>query len=296
MRTGRGLGGRVMEAYYLLSSALGGAEAKVQATVNNVEATKARVRKATGVDLKGMHMLDIGPGQQLRHMRAFSADNDVEGIDMDIIPQELSIAAYTEMLKRNSVTRVAKTLVRKGIGVDRRFESQLAAKVGLEKFKVLPIHRMDAAAMTFPDGHFDCVYSYSVFEHIDRPEAALQEVKRTLKPGGIAYISVHIYSSHSGQHDPKMLVQDKPEPPLWPHLRDKYKNTVAPSAYLNKVRFDEWTAMFERVMPGVRWEHEKQEYLLDQLKEIHAAGEMADWSEEELLTLNFIAIWQKPKS
>ena len=96
-------------------------------------------------------------------------------------------------------------------------------------------------------------------------------------------------------HDPKMLVQDKPEPPLWPHLREKYEHTVSPSAYLNKVRFEEWEKMFSRVMPGVQWSHERQDYLAEPLREIRAGGELEGWSDEELLTLNFIAIWQKPK-
>lgn len=42
----------------------------------------------------------------------------------------------------------------------------------------------DAHSIPFMNESFDCVFSYSVFEHLHNPYVALQEVARVLKPGG----------------------------------------------------------------------------------------------------------------
>lgn len=289
------LGDRVTEAYYLLAARLGGAEGLARATIDDWNATRERVRRELDVELKGLRMLDIGPGQQLRHMRCFSIDNEVEGIDMDVIPQALRLPDYLEMARRNSAARVAKTIVRKALGVDRRFLEALGDALGVHRFPPLTVRRMDASRMAFPDGSFGCVYSYSTFEHVDRPEEALAEVKRVLAPGGVMYVSIHLYSSHCGQHDPKMLLQSQPEPPFWPHLRPAWAHTVVPSTYLNEVRLPDWQAMFERVFPGVRFAYDRQDATLaGPLSELRAGGELAGWTDDELLTLNLVALWRKP--
>ena len=47
-------------------------------------------------------------------------------------------------------------------------------------------------SLPLEDNYFDCVYAFSVFSHIDFLEHAwLLELKRILKPGGIAYLTTH---------------------------------------------------------------------------------------------------------
>ena len=46
----------------------------------------------------------------------------------------------------------------------------------------------DARAMPFPDGEFDAVWSIWVLEHVPNPEQALREIRRVLKPNGVAYL------------------------------------------------------------------------------------------------------------
>lgn len=46
----------------------------------------------------------------------------------------------------------------------------------------------DARAMPFPDGEFDGLWSVWVLEHIPNPEQALREIRRILKPGGVAFL------------------------------------------------------------------------------------------------------------
>lgn len=47
--------------------------------------------------------------------------------------------------------------------------------------------------LPYPDGHFDLVFNHSVFTHIDagRQDRWLTELRRVLRPGGIALLTVH---------------------------------------------------------------------------------------------------------
>lgn len=43
--------------------------------------------------------------------------------------------------------------------------------------------------LPFPDGSFDVVFSHALFEHLSEPSAALQEIRRVLRPGGLVALS-----------------------------------------------------------------------------------------------------------
>ncbi len=53
--------------------------------------------------------------------------------------------------------------------------------------------KADAAELPFTDGSFDIVTALDVIEHLDSDVAALRELNRVLRPGGIAVISVPAY-------------------------------------------------------------------------------------------------------
>jgi SAM-dependent methyltransferase len=48
----------------------------------------------------------------------------------------------------------------------------------------------DATAMPFPDGRFDRVIAAEVLEHIPADQAAMNEIARVLRPGGVAAVTV----------------------------------------------------------------------------------------------------------
>ena len=48
----------------------------------------------------------------------------------------------------------------------------------------LPIQQTSGVTLPYPDGTFDVVLSFDVFEHIPDSDAHLSEVRRVLKPGG----------------------------------------------------------------------------------------------------------------
>jgi SAM-dependent methyltransferase len=259
------------------------------------ERTSARVAKARGTSgpLENLSGLDIGPGQQLGCLRCFSLKNEMTGIDTDVIARGFSPLDYLRMLRHNTAQRTAKTLVRKLLGVDASFAAQIAEHFGVRRFPEFRVLRMSATQMRFPDESFDFVYSHSVFEHIDDPEAALREVRRVLKPGGVADISIHLYTSHSGSHDPKVFAQGT-DPPLWPHLREAYKHTVHPNTYLNKVSLEQWREMFARVMPGTELSYDSQAWeLSERLSTLRESGELSEYSDEELMTVNLVGSWSK---
>lgn len=58
--------------------------------------------------------------------------------------------------------------------------------------QVFPVTVYDGHHLPFPEGHFDVVYSSSVLEHVPHLDALLVEMKRVLKPGGMA---VHVVPS-----------------------------------------------------------------------------------------------------
>ena len=57
--------------------------------------------------------------------------------------------------------------------------------VGLDLFSDQADICGDAHSLPFQDASFDCVFSYTVLQHLHNPFLGIQEVKRVLKPGGI---------------------------------------------------------------------------------------------------------------
>lgn len=51
--------------------------------------------------------------------------------------------------------------------------------------KFADLKQDDATRMSFPDEHFDAVYSFHALEHIPNYRQALKEMRRVLRPGGV---------------------------------------------------------------------------------------------------------------
>jgi hypothetical protein len=83
--------------------------------------------------------------------------------------------------------------------------------------------------------------------------------------------------------------------PYWPHLRSQHRDRVQAFAYINKLSLDDWRRVFSTELPGVNFAHDMDRgHLPEVLGKLRADGELTGYTDEELLTHNFIMIWQKP--
>ncbi len=63
------------------------------------------------------------------------------------------------------------------------------------------LREMNAEALDYPEGTFDCLVSISTFEHFLNPDRVLKEMFRVLKPGGWALVTTEpIWSAWHGHH------------------------------------------------------------------------------------------------
>jgi SAM-dependent methyltransferase len=269
---------------------------KVRRLLDQFRAVEHQVRGEWGMGLENLRILDIGPGQQLTAMIWFSRRNEVVGIDLDVVAQRFNPVTIVRMLRSNGVVRTVKTTGRKAFGLDRRHWNEVMRQLELESLPDLRVHQMDAREMTFSDESFDFVYSRVVFEHVADPGAAIDEIVRVLRPGGVAYIRLHLYTSPGGSHDPRLLSGRGIEAGMWPHLRPELEHEVRPHAYLNELRLHEWQELFSSRMPGVRFfldrgENRRYEQHARALK---SGGALSDFDLDELLSDALIATWKKP--
>jgi SAM-dependent methyltransferase len=67
----------------------------------------------------------------------------------------------------------------------------------------VPVARAEAARLPFPDGTFDCVTSFDVLYHrwVEDDRAALAELVRVLRPGGLLLVRVPALKILWGAHD-----------------------------------------------------------------------------------------------
>jgi SAM-dependent methyltransferase len=76
------------------------------------------------------------------------------------------------------------------------FRSRFAALFGAYETADLEMtdvdHQVDLCELPFANGSYDCVYASHVLEHIKEDSRALSEIRRILRPNGIAILPVPI--------------------------------------------------------------------------------------------------------
>jgi len=89
--------------------------------------------------------------------------------------------------------QVTRLLRERGIEVvpfDYRAELSEPTVEPLERFPEISAHYSpDPVALPFEDASFDTVLSCGVLEHVEQPDASLDEIRRVLKPGGTFYVT-----------------------------------------------------------------------------------------------------------
>lgn len=274
-----------------------GIRIETEELIGEIRRVEASLKDYYGVILRGKHILEVGVGQLPRQVAYFGVHNRIVGIDLDVIPQGFRIWEYFQLLRSNGPKRLAKTVARKMMGMDREFGRQLLEILKIDRLPSVKLCAMDAKNMTFASNSFDFIYSFNVFEHLPDPAGVLKEIVRVLKPGGCVVCHFHLFTSDSGCHDVKILSGDRQNMPFWPHLRPRYQQLVENAAYINQLRIAQWGPIFESVLPGAKfelWKDPDLERLMYELDSLKKGGELTNFSDEELLTKIFVCYWQKP--
>jgi SAM-dependent methyltransferase len=87
-------------------------------------------------------------------------------------------------------------LAREAVGVEVDDEA-----LALARSRGLDVREAQAGALPFADGSVDVVTSFDVLEHLDDDVAAGREIRRVLRPGGAAIVTVPAYSWLWTEHD-----------------------------------------------------------------------------------------------
>jgi ubiquinone/menaquinone biosynthesis C-methylase UbiE len=248
-----------------------------------------------GAPLVNCDLLEIGPGQTRLFLMVTGLTNHAIGVDQEPTPDHLGLREIWKIWRDNGSFRAVKTLGRHLLGIDRKTRTELARQLGVRRSSLKThIHLGDAQALPFEDASFDAVVSTSVFEHLSDPAKAAAEVARVLRPGGVAHMITHLYTSHTGAHDVRLFLDPKALPP-WPHLREATRGLVQPNSYLNEWRLAQYRRAFEDHWPGHSdWlgieEHPSQA----DLDALRAKGELQEYNDEELRASVLVTSWRKP--
>jgi SAM-dependent methyltransferase len=142
---------------------------------------------------------------------------------------------------------------------------------------------------------FDLVTSVAAFEHFLNVPAVVKELYRVIKPGGLVWVLVHLFSSPSGGHNVSLVqvpLRNIPrgiEP--WDHLRKRRLPFHVP---LNEWRRDQYLEEFQRHFEILKHycAMREGEYLLTPQIE----NELSDFSRDELTCGAYVIAGRKPLS
>jgi SAM-dependent methyltransferase len=123
-------------------------------------------RFARRVEIAGARVLEIGSDPQMQVLRRLAASGAREAVGVNNSPE-----LWAGRAEREIVAGAARLL------------------------------DADAAALPFPDGSFDHVFSVAVFEHLLDLPGALAEMRRVVAPGGVVYAAFGpLWSGCKGHH------------------------------------------------------------------------------------------------
>lgn len=254
----------------------------------------ARIEATLGGPLRGRRILEIGPGQDRLRSSLLALDNRVVGLDLDVVPDRLGAAEALRILRSNGPARLVKTAARRVLleRIERRAWLEAWGQAELGRFEQIQGDVCHPHALLGP---FDVVASWSVFEHLGDPAAALRNAVAWLAPGGVLYVGIHLYTSNTGHHDIRAFGSGA-KLPAWGHLRAETRAAIRPSAVLNRWRLRDWRQLFAGLEGGA------DEFLetydcrtrLGPLLTPELREELSDYSDEELFTVDAFFRWQKP--
>ena len=255
------------------------------------------ITRLTGRPLTDLRILDLGCGTNAPlTLTLHAAGCAVTGVDA-VLGHRWGLGVrpsrYTSYVREVGPLKTLRKLAGE-LAYDRVYYQTLSQAVGMPLTeKGLDLRAMDVQNPQLPKDAFDVIHSNATWEHIPDVTAANRTVAGALRPGGIAYIEIHLFPSLSGGHDlpwitPGRTVLGDVQP--WQHLRNpKWQAPV----YLNRMRERDYRRAFEgtRGLEIVEWETEfteGREYLTNQVR-----AALPDYTDEELTKRSIIVVVKK---
>lgn len=271
------------------------AESATRKLYNWVKSQETLIEKSLEKPVVNLRILELGPGQGMQRAVYFGQKNEVIGLDLDVIRASYSLGDYLWMARKNGVGRMMKTLGYQWIKKP-PIEAAWKKILGTKQLKYPRVVYGDICKAPPEVGEIDLAVSWSVFEHLSDPRAAMKNLIDHLRPGGGIFTSIHLYTSISGHHDIRAFSGGLDTLPLWGHLRPALASQIVPSAYLNQWRLADWRCLFGEMTPGYSEILETAD--IPQVYGPKLAGalreELKAYTDEELLCLNALYIWKKP--
>jgi len=264
----------------------------VAVALERIHRDEQRIARCLGKPIRQLDILEIGGGQQMERARYFGINNQVTAIDLDVIPCGFDLGSYLRMFQENGFGRLAKTVGRKLLLVDRGKQLAWEKALGITNLPTPTFIQGDICQAIPKPEAYDIVVSWSTFEHLSEPKIALQNAIRSLRPGGVLYIGIHLYTSNSGHHDLRAFTGFPL--PFWAHLRASTSHLIQPSSYLNEWRLSQWRSLFEQEAKG--YEEFLESYGSEQYLTSDIRSELSEYADEELCTVDAFYVWQKPRA
>jgi len=287
--------GRLLEKVREKFGRLGHEDEAVRGKLAQVTALRQQLKDTFGVEWHQCKLLDVGCGQLLGNACIFGVDNEVVGIDMALPFKVPYVADFVKSMRQCGMQRAVQTAVRQMLGMDRRFRNALMRRLAIRALPEIETHLMDAHKLVFDESSFDGLYSFSVFQCVSDPGMAAAQLCRVLKPGGVAYVQLHLYTSLGGSDHP-LLWAEPDKYPSWGHLRRSTPYYRKHGLPVNGWRLAQYKEIFGRIFDEVHYviyEAEQQQARLLLTPSIRA--ELAEYSEEELLTSTLTILGRKAK-
>lgn len=100
-------------------------------------------------------------------------------------------------------------------------------------------HHVDLQALPFADASYDIVYASHVLEHVPDDRAALREISRILRPGGLAILPVPIVAERTIEYDEPNPVESMHVRAPGPDYFDRYAEVFSRIQVFDSGRFPE---------------------------------------------------------
>ena len=141
------------------------------------------------------------------------------------------------------------------------FKSKYKSYISSDLFREDVDHQFDIQNIPYPDGSFDLVFASHVLEYVENDRQAIKEIKRVLRPGGLAFLPVPML------HEKTIDYEERP-----PNKRiiretgidyfDRYKEIFNEVKIYEPASFDEKFNLTIDMVDGSDLTQEKRSYQL----------------------------------